>query len=249
MVTLVVGIIILGGDIGDFANLPSVMLTVVPTIGALFASFPLGQMAKIGKHFSVLLGRQKFDPMVYVNTMSELAEKARSQGLLSLEVEAESMEDKFIKGATLMVADATDPETVEMRLNGILDAMALRHSQAWAIYDKGASYAPAFGMCATVISLVNMLMNLNFADAGGVSSLGTNMSAALITTLYGSILANVFFFPIAAKLRVRHQAEVDCKRIVIEGILAIQQGINPKVVKEMLIERLDPKYASLAAEE
>ena len=245
---ILAGIMILGGNIMDFIDPASIMLVVIPPLGALFAAFPLKLMLKMPKHFGILLGKQKYDPIHYVNIMVELAEKARSQGLLALESEADNIEDPFIKNAALMIADAMDPETVEDRLYSVLDAMTLRHSQAWAIYDKGASFAPAFGMLATVISLVNMLMNLDFADAGGVASLGVNMSAALITTFYGSLMANAFFLPIATKLRGVHQKEIDCKKIVVVGILTIQKGVNPKMVKEMFLERLDPQYAAKFAD-
>ena len=243
------GIIFLGGSVMDFANLPSVVLVIGPTLAAMVMSFPFSDVMKIPKHMKIILGGNKFDPLHYVNIMSDLAEKARAQGLLALEAEAENMDDAFVKSAVMMVADATDPETVETRLVGVIDALTMRHSIAWAIYEKGAAYAPAFGMCATVVSLVNMLQNLDFADAGGVASLGINMSAALITTLYGSLMANTMFVPTSNKLRGMHQSEVDCKNIVIEGVLAIQRGINPRVVKEMLLERLDPTIASAAAGE
>jgi len=241
------GVILLGGDLGNILDLPSFILVMFPTIAALCIAFPFKQVLNVRRHVKIILGRQTFDPLHYVNIMSELAEKARSQGLLALENEAGNIEDSFVKGAALMVADAVEPETVEERLQASMDALAVRHAQSWAVYDRGAAFAPAFGMMATVVALVNMLLNLDFADAGGVASLGVNMSAALITTLYGSFIANVFFLPLGAKLRVRHQNEIDCKKIVVVGILAIQRGINPRVVKEMLLERLDPKYADMEA--
>jgi chemotaxis protein MotA len=244
--TIIAGILLLGGELGDFMDLASAALVVGPTIGALFMSYPITQVLGMAKHFKIIIGMQKFNPLHYVDMMSSLAEKARSQGLLALESEADQMEDEFVKNAAMMVADAMDAEIVETRLNNVVDAMTARHSQAWVIYEKGASYAPAFGMAATLVSLVNMLMNLDFSDAGGVESLGVNMSAAMITTFYGTLVANLWFNPLVAKLKIYHKQEIDCKMIVIEGILAIQRGTNPRVVKEMLMEQIDPAISKKA---
>jgi len=249
LAAIVAGIIGLGGEVMDFVSPAGIALTLVPTFCSLFIAFPTKHVLSAFKHIGIILGRQKFDPLHYVNIMSELAEKARSQGLLALENEAGEIEDSFIKSAALMVADAVEPETVEDRLQASMDAMTVRHSQAWALYDRGAAFVPAFGMLATVVSLINMLANLDFSDAGGVASLGINMSAALVTTFYGSLFANIFFMPLGAKLRGRHQKEIDCKKIVLVGILAIQRGINPRVVREMLLERLDPKFAAALSDE
>jgi len=248
LVAMVIGMILLGANVMTYLDLPSTMLVVVPTFAALFIGFPTSQMLSTVKHVPIILGLRKFDPIYYVNLMTELAEKARAQGLLVLESEADAIDDPFVKTAVLMVADATETEMIEDRLFGVLDSMTIRHSQAWAIYDRGAAFAPAFGMCATIVALVHMLLNLDLTDAGGADTLGISMSAALITTLYGSVLANVFFVPLGNKLRLRHQKEIDCKKIAIDGILAIQRGTNPRIVKEMLVERLDPKIAGAMME-
>ncbi|MCL2034981.1 MAG: MotA/TolQ/ExbB proton channel family protein [Oscillospiraceae bacterium] len=247
LATIVVGILFLGGSMVDYLDLASALLVVVPTFGSLFAAFPIGQMLRTFKHFRIVLGMQKFDPVEYVEIISNLAEKARTQGLLVLESEAEKVEDDFVKKAAMMVADAEEAEVVEARLMGIIDATTARHAESWAIYDKGAALAPAFGMVGTLVGLINMLMNLDFSDAGGVSSLGMNMSAAMITTLYGSMFANLWFAPLGTKLRARHQIEIECKEIVVAGILAIQRGVNPRVVKEMLMEQIDPNVKIKAA--
>lgn len=246
--SVLAGVFLLGGDLMDFLDPASAMLVVVPTLAVLFVAFPTKAILMMRKHFPIMMGRQNFDPLHYVNTMVELAEKARSQGLLALENEAGNIEDAFIKNAAMMVADAVEPEVVEERMTAAMDSITERHTAAWAIYDRGAAYAPAFGMCATVVALINMLMGLDFADAGGVAALGINMSAALITTLYGSLVANIIFLPLGTNLRVAHSKEIECKKIVVIAILAIQRGVNPRAVKEMLLERLDPKFAEAAAE-
>lgn len=246
-VAIVVGMILLQGDVMALVDIPSVALVVIPTFGALFVAFPASQIAALLKHFPIVLGLKKYDPLEYVNMIVSMAEIARTNGLMALETQANEVEDTYVKAAAQMVADATEADVIEERLSGILESSTERHARSWALYEKGAAFAPAFGMCATVVSLVNMLMNLNFSDAGGAASLGINMATALITTLYGSLVANVFFIPLSNKLRLSHQAEMACKNLVIVGFLAIQKGTNPRGIKDMLIERLDPKIASKIA--
>ena len=116
--------------------------------------------------------------------------------------------------------------------------MIVRHDQAAGFYEKGSAYAPAFGMIGTLVGLINMLKNMNFEDGGGAQTLGQDMSVALITTFYGSALANLFFQPIAKKLRLRQDEEELYCSIIIEGVLAIMAGDNPKTLRERLLSNL-----------
>ena len=132
-----------------------------------------------------------------------------------------------------MIVDSHDPQDVRTLLNDELDYMTTRHETEIGIYEKGTVLAPAFGMTGTLIGLINMLMGLNLAD-GASDSLGANMSVALITTFYGCLLANLFFAPIAKKLTIRNDEEYLYKQLIIEGVLSIQAGDNPKFLKEKL---------------
>ena len=107
------------------------------------------------------------------------------------------------------------------------------------MYERGSSVAPAFGMVGTLVGLINMLKNMNISSEGGSSSIGSDMGTALITTLYGCILAHVIFNPIAANLRTRDEEEVLCKMIIVEGIMSIQSGENPKSLREKLLTFVD----------
>ena len=116
-----------------------------------------------------------------------------------------------------------------------LDDMAARHDEAAGIYEKGSAYAPAFGMIGTLVGLINMLKGMNLGDGGGASNLGQDMSVALITTFYGSALANIFFQPIAKKLRIRQAEEELYCATIVEGVMAIMAGENPKFLREHLL--------------
>jgi len=232
---IVAGVFILGGDLSNFLNLPSVLLVVVPTIGAVFATFPMSVLGKVPGHFKAMLG-QEYKPNEYIDKIVSLAEKARKEGLLAFE--KEQVEDQLMQYALRMMVDGLDKFSVKFALEDCINGIKERHNEAVAIYDRAAAYAPAFGMCATVVSLVNMLMGLDFEDPQAINNLGYNMSAALITTLYGSMLANIVFLPIAGRLKLLHKKEVFCKTMVCNGLLSILNGDNPRVIKDYLVEQL-----------
>ena len=140
----------------------------------------------------------------------------------------------------MLVVDATDEDEIRARMQNELDSMAERHDAGVAIYEKASGYAPAFGMIGTLVGLVNMLKSMDM-DSGGASSLGADMSVALVTTFYGCILADLIFSPIAKKLRIRNDEEMQYRTIMMEGIMSIQAGDNPKLLREKLVSNLDQK--------
>ena len=232
---IIVGIIILGGNVMYFMNLPSVLLVLVPTFAALVAGFPMSVLAKIPGHFKVLLGKES-KPNEYIDKIVALAEKARKEGLLAFE--KEQVDDPLMQYALRMMVDGLDKFSVKFALEDCINGIKERHTEAVSIYDKAAAFAPAFGMCATVVSLVNMLMGLDFTNPDAINNLGGNMAAALITTLYGSAFANIIFIPISGRLKLLHKKEIFCKTMVCNGLLSILNGDNPRVIKDYLVEQL-----------
>ena len=220
----------------NFFDLPSIFITFGGTITVLMIMFPASQLAKIPKHLKIVFAPPQYRPERYISTLVECSEKARINGLLALEEDVEGMTDEFMKSGMMMVVDSVDPEKVKEQMESWLDDLDERHTQDRSVYDKGAAIGPAFGMIGTLIGLINMLKTLS-----DVESVGPNMAVALVTTFYGSLLANVIFSPISNKLKERHDEEYLCMRIVCEGVQAIQAGENPKMVEERLM-RLLPQY-------
>lgn len=227
-------------QLGNFWDPQSLALTLGGTAAAVIASFPFGQLKKIGSHFKILVQGNRYNYGALIEQMVEMAQLARQNGLLSLEEKANEIDDPFFKEALMLVVDATEEEELRARMQNELDAMAERHDAGVAIYEKASSYAPAFGMIGTLVGLVNMLKNMD-ASEGGASSLGGDMSVALITTFYGCIVANLIMSPIAKKLRIRNDEEMQYRMIMMEGIISIQAGDNPKLLKEKLLSNLDQK--------
>ncbi|MBQ3566426.1 MAG: MotA/TolQ/ExbB proton channel family protein [Oscillospiraceae bacterium] len=221
------------GNLIQFYDLPSIMIVIGGTIAATMISFPAKSLAKIPKHMKIVLLPKKYNPQSYIEQIVFFAKEARINGLLALEDKLNQVEDKFLKNSLLLVVDSVEPEKVKALLNNELDYMDDRHNQDQAFYLQMAEYAPAFGMIGTLIGLINLLANLSDQAA-----LAASMAVALITTFYGTILANLFFKPIARKLKERHNEEYLCKMIIAEGVQAIQDGDNPNFIQEKLTRLL-----------
>ena len=219
-----------------FIDLTSALVVMGGTFAALMISFPMSAFAKMGKHMKLILFPRTYVPTDYITTLVEFAKKARINGLLALEEDLETIDDAFMKNSMMMVVDSVDPEKVKQQLEARMGHLDSRHSGDRAFYSKGAAFAPAFGMFGTMFGLINML-----GDLQDFESLGPNMAVCLITTFYGLLLANVFFTPIANKLQARHDEELLCNMIIVEGVQAIQAGENPKFIQERLINLL-PQY-------
>ena len=221
-------------QIMNFVDGASVFITIGCTFAVLIASFPIPTLSSIPKHFAVLMNTKKYDPLSVIEKLVELAQVARKNGLLALEEMGNQESDPFFKQCIMLVVDNNDADQArEIMMNDIEQASA-RHESAAGMYDKASSVAPAFGMVGTLVGLINMLKGMDI-EAGGASTIGTSMGTALITTLYGCVLAHMIFGPIATQLRQRDEEEMLCKLIIVEGIMSIQSGENPKALREKLL--------------
>lgn len=213
----------------NFVDYPSIAITIGGTIAALMIAFPASAFGQIGKHMKIAIMPTKYDTQTYITQIAEFAKEARMKGLLSLEDKLAESKDEFLRSSLMLVVDSVEPEKVHNLLQAELEHLDDRHAQARSFYDKGGGFAPGFGMIGTLIGLVKMLQQMDDPD-----SIGPAMGVALLTTLYGSMLANLFFSPISNKLKVRHEEEYLCKVLICEGVEAIQAGENPKFIEEKL---------------
>lgn len=216
-----------------FVDGPSVAITIGCTVAVVIASFPGSMLSQIPKHLKVIMNVKRFNPDNIIEQLVDLAQKARKDGLLALEEPAAQQKDPFFKQAIMLIVDANDPDHVRNILENDIEQMSARHEDAAGMYDKASAVAPAFGMVGTLVGLINMLKGMSL-ESGAASSLGNDMGTALITTLYGCILAHMLFGPIANHLRIQDEEEVLCKMIIVEGITGIQSGENPKFLRERL---------------
>ncbi|MFR5860608.1 MAG: motility protein A [Flavonifractor plautii] len=221
----------------NFVDPTSILIVLGGTLAVVVACYP--KLAKsFPKHFKIMLRLDAFNPEQYVEKLTELAQIARKNGLLALEEKAKEQEDPFFQQAIMLIVDANDPDRVRSILENDIEQTSERHQEVIAMYERGSNAAPAFGMIGTLIGLINMLKNLSDSD---METLGPSMSVALITTFYGSLLAHVVFNPIASNLTARDEEEILCRQIIVEGIMAIQSGENPKFLRERLMTFMNQK--------
>lgn len=240
-ITLIIGWILgiflivngIGVDkLGNFVDPKSAVIVVGGTAAALVASFPFRILKQIPRHLLIATTTKKYNAGKVIDTLVDMAGQARKNGLLVLEERVAEEKDPFLKQSVMLIVDAMDAEKIREMLEGQVATMAERHDEEISFYEKGSAIAPAFGMIGTLVGLINMLKSMDPTTGG--SDIGIEMSVALITTFYGCVLAHLFFAPLAKKLRIRNDEEMLYKQIIIEGVLSIQTGDNPKYLEEKL---------------
>ena len=219
-----------GGQFSYFVDIPSLAITVGGTLGGLIASFPLSTLKSLPVLFKIAFIPPKYDPQKYIDEICEYARIARSQGILTLEDSANKAKDPFMKKSLLLLVDANDTEKIREMLEEAISFTDDRHAANCAFFEKGAALAPAVGMLGTLVGLVNMLKTM----AENPDNLGSAMATALITTFYGSLLANVIFAPIDSALKNANANEILCMQIICQGAMAIASGFNPTLIREKL---------------
>ncbi len=218
---------LMSGDLGMFVNAPSLVIVIGGSIFAVMAKYGLGQFLSAFKIAGKSFSSKVVDPNELIDQIVELADAARKGGLLSLEgVEVENV---FLKRGIQLLVDGHDPDVVKTLMSKDRSLAEERHTIGAKIFTDMAVVAPAMGMIGTLIGLVAMLANMD-----DPKSIGPAMAVALLTTLYGAVIANGIADPIAAKLQLRAGEEAMIKNLVIDALLAIQSGQNPRVIDQML---------------
>ncbi len=232
---------IVSGDQGvaalrNFYDFQSILVTIVGSLMCMMTmSDSLGAFFNSLKSFGLILKVPKSNEGEVIHTIIDLANVARKEGLLQLEEAVADIDDDFLKKGIMLVVDGTDQELVTSILETDLSCIERRHNKIISFWDGLAAMGPAWGMIGTLIGLINMLKLLD-----DPSSIGPNMAVALITTMYGSLLANWIATPVATKLRAINAKEIMTKEVICEGILSIQAGENPRVIEEKLKSFLAP---------
>lgn len=219
----------------SFLHGPSALITLGGAVGAMLASNTMKGFLSGLKSFALILKAPKSSEMDTIKSIIDLSNLARREGLLALEESANNLDDEFMKKGIMLIVDGTDPELVRSILEAELINVDSRHQANIGFWKGLGAMGPAWGMIGTLIGLINMLKDLSDPD-----SIGPNMAVALITTLYGSVLANWICTPVSSKLTALNDIEIKLKEVMIEGILSIQAGENPRVIEEKLKSFLSP---------
>ncbi len=237
------GIISAGSSVMAFWDTPSVVIVIGGSLAATIMAYPLEKFKKVVAITKSAFFNKSVSPISIIKELIELANVARREGLLALEEAGQKAEDEFLKKGIMLIVDGTDPELVRNILETELVFLEERHAEGRALYETLGKYGPAFGMVGTLIGLINML-----GDLDDPSTLGPSMAVALITTLYGSLIANSFAGPMADKLKYKSKEEILVKEVVVEGLLSIQAGENPRIIEEKLKTFLPPELRAKFAD-
>jgi len=207
------------------------------TFAALFIAFPPAVVLNFPKLLGKALTIHTEDPVLVVQTFVRLAERARREGLLSLEEEAQGLPSEFMRNGIQEVVDGTPLEQIQLLLETEISSMEERHKLGADVFEQGGGFAPTMGIIGTVLGLMSTLGSLSTA---GTESLGESIAVAFIATFMGILSCNFFWLPIAKRLRRKSEEEVAYYRMIVEGILAIQAGDSPRVVGAKLEGFLPP---------
>ena len=226
-----------GTGVLAFLDLPSFFVVIVASFSIVIFAAPrfsdsIGMLNSLAMTFKL----PSFGELEIARKLLSFSEKARREGLLSLEEEIQDVDNDFLRTGLRLSIDGTDRDIIMNLLEIEINKMQERHGKKHGVLDVWATVAPATGIWGTVIGLVGMMKNLN-----DPSSVGPNMAIALITTLYGSVVANAFAIPSARKLRAYDAQETNAREMIIEGVLSIQAGDNPRILGQKLLAYLSPE--------
>ncbi|MCR4437113.1 MAG: flagellar motor protein [Clostridiales bacterium] len=213
------------------------------TIGAVLVSFPLSDLSKLLDLLKVVFTQKQYNEVDIINQLAELSEKARKDGLLSLEQDAQTNENEFIRKGLALVVDGIETEVIK----DILEREAYLHEGVYEsgakIFEAAGGFSPTMGVLGTVMGMVSILKNLTNPE-----ELGPKISVAFVATLYGVAAANLLWLPFANKIKVKAEREKMISDLIIEGLLSIQAGENPRIIKEKLnlslLEKMSKKGGS-----
>ena len=225
----------LGVGIAPYFDVPSMLITIGGSITSLFIGYKMENIKKAPTFFMIAFKPQTFDVPGLIKKLVDYSTQARRDGILSLEQQSNQEENEFLKRGLNMAIDGAEPDSIRDLLETDMDRTLDRHKANAGIFDTWASYAGAYGMRGTLIGLVAMLLNMS-----DPASIGPAMAVALLTTFYGSFIGNVVGSPIANILNIRANDEALVKLLIIEGIMSIQAGDNPRALEAKLLTFLPP---------
>ncbi|MCL5054577.1 MAG: MotA/TolQ/ExbB proton channel family protein [Firmicutes bacterium] len=220
------------GPVMHFVNVPAFFLILFASFGATIIAHQWEEIKTLPRLLSFVIKESDFDFEKIIVMLASFSEKARREGLLKLEDELKGIADPFIKEAVQLVIDGTDMELLQRMLTIKLEAMKERHKKGEMIFMDWGGFAPTIGIIGTVMGLIHVLSS--GLGSGNMSALGAGIARAFLATFYGIASANLLLLPAAGKLRLRNQDETMMKEMILEGIMSIQSGDNPRLLKEKL---------------
>lgn len=236
LTTIIVVLIMDGGSPAElFAHPSAILLIVGGSLSATAIASPLKTTLKLPQYIIQAFTTNNFDVKAVIELLTKLADKARREGLLALEDDSKKVKDKFLQKGLMMVVDGVEPEQVKEIMETTIEQMRSRHKQGIGFFTAAGGFAPTFGIIGTVMGLISVLKQLD-----NPSALGESIAAAFLATLWGLLMSNLIYLPISGKLKSKSEEESRSRYMQLEGILSIQAGENPRIVRDKLSAFLAP---------
>lgn len=232
---LVLGAIFMGSGLNVFINIPSLCIVLGGTIGVTLIAYPLRDFLSVIKVVQKALFTKNISATELISKFTSFANKTRKEGILALESEIKEVKDEFLKKGVQLSIDGLEPQQIQNILDTEIDFVRDRHKLGADLFTSMGTFAPAMGMIGTLIGLVQMLQSMD-----DPSTIGPAMAVALLTTFYGSLMANICCMPIAGKLKTRSKEEMLTKEMTIQGIMSLSNGDNPRILEQKLLAFLPP---------
>jgi chemotaxis protein MotA len=225
-----------GGHLSSIAQGPAFLIVIGGTIGAVIVQYPLSTIGGAVKAAAATFKKPKVDPAAIVDELVEYANKARRDGLLALEKVAEGASDPFLRKALMMAVDGADATTVRETME-VAMTMEEEHGEDYAkVFEAGGGYCPTVGIIGAVFGLIHVMSNLS-----DIAAVGSGIAAAFVATIYGVAAANILFLPLAGRIKLGVRDQTQLREMMLSGVLGIQAGLNPKLVRERLSEFVHSK--------
>jgi chemotaxis protein MotA len=233
---MIATMVIEGGNPASLLNVPAFVIVFIGTLGATFVTFPMARVTSLPGLIGQTFKPVDADPRTLIELFVKLADQARREGLLSLEEQANKIENVFVRKGIMLVVDGVDPAVVREIMETDTHLVSQRHKGGYAVLEAMGGYSPTLGILGTVMGLINVLSHLSEPE-----KLGHSIATAFIATLYGVAFANLVWLPLGKKLKQKSETEVVAREVAIEGVLSVQAGENPRIVREKLESFLAPK--------
>jgi chemotaxis protein MotA len=234
---ILMGNAIEGGHIGSIVGGPAAMIVIGGTIGAVIVQFPFSTLKGALAAAAGAMKKSKHEPAKMIEELVGYANRARKEGILALEKTAQSASDPFLAKALMMAVDGTDSNTLRDTMELAITQHEEHGEDGAKVFEAAGGYCPTIGIIGAVLGLIHVMSNLS-----DINAVGSGIAAAFVATIYGVAAANIVFLPMAGRIKLRVREETTMMSMVLTGVLAIQEGMNPKLVRERLTQFLSPSH-------
>jgi chemotaxis protein MotA len=229
-----------GGSILDILQPTAGMIVFGGTLGATMIGFPMSVIKQAAADFLHVIKEEKIEPNAVIDDIIKFTNKARREGIISLEKDAAAIKDEFFRKAIMMAVDGSEPKELRQTMEVELQYMEERGEHSAKVYEAAGGYAPTIGIIGAVLGLIVVMQHLD-----NIEEVGKGIAVAFVATIYGVGAANIFFLPAAGKLKMKHRKRMIIKEMMLEGTLGILEGQNPRLIEGKLTSFLDEELQKL----